>query len=117
MSGRKLMIMTVVTLVAVAAWYAFRPERLFINQRVHEDFPTASDASKQSTLASGTFHSVAHEIGDNSKHSSCIPTAGQRLHIHRHVWDALCRIDQGQCASGVGTADYLGNRIDRSQHV
>ena len=41
------------------AWYAFRPERLFINQRVNEQFPTASAASNK--LAIGQFHSGAHE--------------------------------------------------------
>jgi electron transfer DM13 len=41
------------------AWYAFRPERLFINQRVNEQFPTASAASNK--LATGQFHSGAHE--------------------------------------------------------
>jgi hypothetical protein len=49
-----------VLIIAVAgAWYAFRPERIFINQRVNEQFPTASAASEQ--LASGQFHSGAHE--------------------------------------------------------
>src|SRR5882672_8925732 len=61
MSARKSIIMVAVILVAVAAWYAFRPERLFINQRVNEQFPTASAATQQITLASGNFHSVAHE--------------------------------------------------------
>lgn len=41
------------------AWYAFRPERLFINQKVNEQFPTASAASNK--LATGQFHSGAHE--------------------------------------------------------
>jgi hypothetical protein len=49
-------------MVAVVGWYAFRPERLFINQKVSEQFPTASAASTQTlTLASGQFHGVAHE--------------------------------------------------------
>jgi len=61
MSARKSIIMVAVILVAVAAWYAFRPERLFINQRVNEQFPTASADTQQITLASGNFHSVAHE--------------------------------------------------------
>src|SRR4030095_5855945 len=54
-----------VTLLALivaggAAWYAFRPERLFINQKVNEQFPTAS-AAMSSQLATGEFHSGAHE--------------------------------------------------------
>ena len=49
----------VLIIAGLAAWYAFRPERLFINQRVNEQFPTASAANSQ--LASGQFHSGAHE--------------------------------------------------------
>ncbi len=53
----------VVALIALAgAWYAFRPERLFINQKVNEGFPTAQASSSQAvTLSTGQFHSVAHE--------------------------------------------------------
>jgi hypothetical protein len=48
-----------IVLVGAGAWAAFRPERLFINQRVNEQFPTASAASNK--LAAGQFHSGAHE--------------------------------------------------------
>ena len=53
-----------VTLVAIivaggAGWYAFRPERAFINQKVNEQAPTASAMNNQ--LATGEFHSGAHE--------------------------------------------------------
>jgi Electron transfer DM13 len=50
--------------IAAAAWYAFRPERLFINQRVNESFPTAAvaaAAAEPRLAASGEFHGVAHE--------------------------------------------------------
>ncbi len=51
--------------VAGAVWYAFRPERLFVNQRVSENFPAAQAAQAKApepvALASGHFHSVAHE--------------------------------------------------------
>src|SRR6185369_9368487 len=58
--SKKVKLILPVLIVAVAgAWYAFRPERSFINQRVNEQFPTASAASEQ--LASGQFHSGAHE--------------------------------------------------------
>jgi hypothetical protein len=62
MSKRMVVIGIVILMVAVTGWYAFRPERLFINQKVSEQFPTASAASAQTlTLASGQFHGVAHE--------------------------------------------------------
>jgi hypothetical protein len=58
--SKKFKVAVVVLIVAgFGIWYAFRPERLFINQRVNEQFPTASAASNQ--LASGQFHSSAHE--------------------------------------------------------
>lgn len=59
---RKLAVALVVLIAAGAAWYAFRPERLIINQRVNEQFPTASTANNATTkVASGQFHSGAHE--------------------------------------------------------
>src|SRR6185295_4195510 len=59
MSNRLKVTLLAVIIVAAGAWYAFRPERLFINQKVNEQFPTASAASNK--LASGQFHSGAHE--------------------------------------------------------
>lgn len=59
MSNRLKVTALVLLLVGGAAWYAFRPERLFINQKVNEQFPTASAATNQ--LATGQFHSGAHE--------------------------------------------------------
>lgn len=59
---KKFVIAMAFLIVAGSAWYAFRPERLFINQKVNEQFPTgraASDAPMK--LASGEFHSGAHE--------------------------------------------------------
>ena len=54
-------ILPVVAIVFLVAWYAFRPERLFVNQRVHEELPTAQAANSPARLlASGKFHSVAH---------------------------------------------------------
>jgi hypothetical protein len=56
----------VVVLVA-CAWYAFRPELLFVNKTVNEKFPAAAAANAESgdqistALGSGMFHSGAHE--------------------------------------------------------
>ena len=59
---RKLAVALVILIAAGAAWYAFRPERLFINQKVNEQFPAASAANNATTkLASGQFHAGAHE--------------------------------------------------------
>lgn len=58
--SRKIPVILAVAIVAAGAWYAFRPERLFINQKVNEQFPTAS-AAASNKLASGQFRSLAHE--------------------------------------------------------
>ncbi len=62
MSLRKLIVAVLVLAAVAGAWFAFRPERLFINQKVNEQFPTASAANMAPVkLASGEFHSGAHE--------------------------------------------------------
>jgi len=58
--------------VAAIAWYAFRPELLFVNKSVSESFPTASvaanspDVSAPKELASGKFKGYAHETQGNA---------------------------------------------------
>jgi len=51
--------------VFIALWAAFRPERLFVNATINESMPTAAAAgpTSEKVLASGTFHSVAHDSG------------------------------------------------------
>lgn len=62
MSKKLTVVLAVLVIVGLGAWYAFRPERLFINQRVNEQFPTASAAEKTPVkLASGQFHNGAHD--------------------------------------------------------
>src|SRR4026209_291677 len=54
-------ILPVIAIVLLVAWYAFRPERLFVNQQVHEELPTAQATNSPARLlASGKFHSGAH---------------------------------------------------------
>ena len=58
--SRRIVVVLTVAVVAIVGWYVFRPERLFINQKVNEQFPTAA-AAASNKLASGQFHSGAHE--------------------------------------------------------
>jgi hypothetical protein len=60
MNKAKLAALALAVVAIGAAWYAFRPERLWIDQVVHEAPPTASTASA-AVEAEGQFHSVAHE--------------------------------------------------------
>ena len=54
--------------VVAGGWYAFRPERLFVNNTVNESLGTVADRAgttateaTPTTLATGTFHTNAHE--------------------------------------------------------
>jgi hypothetical protein len=42
-------------------WYLFRPELLFVNKKVNEEQVASVGASVMRALATGRFHSVAHE--------------------------------------------------------
>lgn len=57
--SKKVVLLVVLVVVGLGAWYAFRPDTLLIDQKVNEQFPTASAASNK--LATGQFHSGAHE--------------------------------------------------------
>ncbi|MFY9805491.1 MAG: DM13 domain-containing protein [Candidatus Acidiferrales bacterium] len=63
-------------IVALIAWYAFRPERLVVNRTVNEAPPTAQGASSAQPLESGQFYSILHptegsatiyQLGDGSR--------------------------------------------------
>ena len=62
---KKTILIALGAVVAVGLWYAFRPERLVVNQSVNEAFPADSAstaaAPAPAALASGRFHAVAHE--------------------------------------------------------
>jgi hypothetical protein len=63
---KKRLLITGGIIVAFGAWYAFRPERLFINQSVNESFPAstsraASMPAQPVSLATGQFHNVFHD--------------------------------------------------------
>jgi hypothetical protein len=61
MSKRKLFIAAIV--VGGIGWYAFRPERLFVNKTVSESLPSAASAAapQPASLESGSFHDGAHK--------------------------------------------------------
>jgi hypothetical protein len=50
----------IVAIALLIAWYVFRPERLAVNNRVHEDFPATEGGSSPQVLASGNFYSILH---------------------------------------------------------
>jgi hypothetical protein len=50
----------IIVVMLIVAWYAFRPERFIMNQRVNEQFPASADAASAQTIESGTFYSILH---------------------------------------------------------
>jgi len=61
---RKPLLYGLILVVVLAAWAAFRPERLFVNARVNETLPTSNATAaktSETVIQSGTFHDVAHK--------------------------------------------------------
>src|SRR5262245_4744176 len=65
--NRRTISVIVALILVVAGWYLFRPERLFVNARVSEEFPAAGSVNPVATmampitLAEGSFHDGAHK--------------------------------------------------------
>ena len=60
MNKRQIVIGVGIAALAIG-WYAFRPELLFVNKQVNEQFPASTSASGPLSLARGNFRSLAHE--------------------------------------------------------
>lgn len=78
-----------------AAWYAFRPERLFVNRRVNEAFPAAAGLSSAMVLESGTFYGIVH------------PTAGTATIYRLADGDRLLRFTNFRTSNGPNVHVYL----------
>jgi hypothetical protein len=63
--NKKAILIIVGAIVLIGGWYAFRPERLFINETVNESFPTTTTEANKTTapvvLSQGNFRGVSHE--------------------------------------------------------
>jgi electron transfer DM13 len=125
-------------IVLIAAWYAFRPEGLFIDRRVQEDLPTAKGGASLQSVASGSFHGVTHptegtatiyQIGDGSRvlrFTNFKTTNGPNVHVYMVAADdakdnATVRragfIDLGPIKGNVGDQNYpFGLEVDLSKY-
>lgn len=73
---KKRVLLIVAIVVAAGAWYAFRPELLFVDQKVSEGFPSAAAATNMPAtgtpatgprqLAKGQFKGYAHETAGSA---------------------------------------------------
>jgi hypothetical protein len=63
---KRTLIIAALAVLGTGGWYAFRPERLFIDQTVNESLGEAAlsagtETAMPATLAMGQFKSIAHE--------------------------------------------------------
>ena len=120
------------------AWYEFRPERLVVNKRVHEELPAAQGGSPAQTVASGTFHSVLHptsgtatiyRVGDGSRVVSLTnfkTSNGPDVHVYmvaandatdNATVERAGFIDLGSIKGNIGDQNYaLGLNVDLSKY-
>jgi hypothetical protein len=128
----------IVAIVAAIGWYAFRPERLFTNQRVSESLPAAQAASPEQALASGSFHTVLHEtsgtaaiyrLADGSRvlrFSDFKTSNGPDVHVYLVAAsdakdsDTVKQagfVDLGSIKGNIGDQNYtIGSDIDLSKY-
>lgn len=130
----------IAVLVAVlfVAWFAFRPERFFINRYANEQFPSSGDAGITQAVLSGNFYSILHptqgtatiyQMPDGSRilrltnfHTS----NGPNVHIYLVAADdakdnASVKnagyIDLGYMKGNIGDQNYsLGSDVDLSKY-
>ncbi|MGA8488938.1 MAG: DM13 domain-containing protein [Terriglobales bacterium] len=96
MKHRQLLIgIPVLAIALFAAWYAFRPERLYVNQRVNEAFPTTGTGSSAQALESGAFHSILH------------PTEGTATIYRLGDGDRLLRLTHFSTSNGPDVHVYM----------
>jgi hypothetical protein len=69
----------IAAVLALLAWYAFRPERLVVDRRVDEAMPTAQDTSPPKPLESGRFYGIMHPTNG----TATIYQTGDGAHVLR----------------------------------
>jgi Electron transfer DM13 len=128
----------VAAVAIVAAWYAFRPERLVVNQRVDEAMPVAQSGSRAEALESGQFYSILHptagtatiyQTGDGSRVlrlTSFRTSNGPDVHVYMVAADDAKDaatvekagfVDLGVIKGNIGDQNYtLGSDLDLAKY-
>jgi len=89
------LILPVLAIALIAGWYAFRPERLFVNERVDEAFPAAAQTSPAQAVESGSFYGIAH------------PTSGTATIYRMADGDRILRFTNFKTSNGPDVHVYL----------
>lgn len=125
-------------LAVLAAWYAFRPERLVVNQRVDEAMPAAQGGPSVQPLEVGQFYSILHptegtaaiyQMGDGTRVlrlTSFRTSNGPDVHVYMVAADDARDVatvqkagfvDLGVIKGNIGDQNYtLGSDLDLAKY-
>jgi hypothetical protein len=128
----------VVVVAALVAWYAFRPERLVVNRRVDEALPAGQGGLSAKPVESGRFYSILHptagtatifQMGDGTRIlrlTSFSTSNGPDVHVYMVAADdakdaATVQqagfIDLGVLKGNIGDQNYtLRNDLDLAKY-
>jgi hypothetical protein len=106
MNNRKVLFGLLGLVVILVGWYLFRPERLFVNERVNEQLPatTTAQTAEPTPLRSGTFHSGAHE------------TKGTATLLRLADGTRVLRLTDFATSNGPDVQVYLGKALDATDN-
>jgi hypothetical protein len=137
MQARKIIVVVVIAVVLVAAFYAFRPDRLFVNKTVHEQMLARNSGGAQ-PLETGIFHTALHPTQGNAsidgdadgtrvlRLTHFTTSNGPDVHIYMVASDNprdnasvehAGYIDLGVMKGNIGDQSYaLGSEVDLSKY-
>jgi hypothetical protein len=128
----------IAAVAVLVAWYAFRPERLVVNQRVDEAMPTGQGGLSAQSLESGRFYSILHptegtatifQLGDGTRTlrlTSFRTSNGPDVHVYMVAADDAKDvatveqagfIDLGVLKGNIGDQNYvIGSEVDLAKY-
>jgi electron transfer DM13 len=128
----------IAAVAVLAAWYAFRPERLVVNSRVDEALPTTQGGLSAQPLESGQFYSILHptggtatiyQLGDGTRVlrlTSFSTSNGPDVHVYMVAADDAKDVatveragfvDLGVIKGNIGDQNYtLGSGLDLAKY-
>jgi hypothetical protein len=116
----------IAAVAALAAWYAFRPERLVVNRQVDEAMPNAQRGLSAQPLESGRFYSILHptegtatiyQMGDGSRLlrlTSFSTSNGPDVHVYMVAADDAKDVATVEKAGFVDLGVIKGNIGDQN---
>jgi len=128
--NKRAIIVTVSIAALAAGWYAFRPELLFVNKQVNEQFPTGNQvAAGPMNLAKGSFKSLAYETKGlatiyklaDGKHTLRLTqfetSNGPDVHVYLSAAEVEKGTDAIKTAGFVDLGSMKGNKGDQNYDI